>query len=305
LLALLCGGSGSAKFLRGLKQLANPALIVNVGDNYWFYGLYVCPDVDIITYEMADLLDESKGWGIRDDSFNALAQLGRYGLDTWFQLGDRDLATCLARTFLLGQGLRLTEISGRLARALGVRAAILPASDDYAPTLLETDVGLLHLQEFWVREGGRPRVRKVLYRTEGRPATEEALAALREARAVIIAPANPITSIGPILALEGIREALAHGQKKVIAVSPLRRGEAYSGPAAKLMRELGLEPSSATLARLYKGMLTHLLVDVEDEGLAVELRRAGIEVAVEDLTLDTANDSLRVARKCLEAIGEL
>lgn len=303
MLAVLSGGSGSAKLVRGLRQLGDFTLIVNVGDNYWFHGLYVCPDLDILMYELAGLLDRARGWGIRDDTFSALSQLQYYGLETWFRLGDRDLATCLARTYLLSRGETLTQVTAKLSGALGIAQRLLPASDEYVPTLLDTDQGLLHLQEFWVKRRGQPRVRRVIYGSEGRPASSEALEALRRAEAIIIPPANPVTSIAPILALSGMAEAMRG--KPVVAVSPFRGGEAFSGPAAKLLRELGLEVSPLTLLQLYKGLVTHLLIDSSDERLLPELQSRGIRAWATDLSMETEQASARVAGLCLQVLGEL
>jgi LPPG:FO 2-phospho-L-lactate transferase len=304
MIVALAGGSGSSKLLEGLYRLLGDSLtiIANVGDNYWYHGLYVCPDLDITTYALAGILDRARGWGVLHDTFHFMEQLAALGFESWFRLGDRDLAVSVIRTRLLREGLDLTSITSLIARRLGVGARILPASNEYAPTILDTEEGPLHLQEYWVKRRGQPRVRGVTYAIGSAKATGEAIEALQAAEGVVVCPGNPITSIGPIVAFEDIRRALREA-RRVVAVSPLIGQRAFSGPAAKLMQELGVPSTVVGLGGLYRDFVDVLLMDPVDEGLGRQVEEMGITPILEDITLNSPEDSVRVARRCLEIIG--
>lgn len=244
---VLAGGTGAAKFLRGLAQVVPEEdihVIVNVGDDTDVWGLHVSPDIDSVLYGLAGRLDTQRGWGLRDETFRCLEEMRAYGMPDWFRLGDRDLATHIARTELLRSGSTLSEVTARMAESLGVKAAILPASDDPVRTKVETVDGILAFQEFFVREHWQPDVRSVAYSgaTEA-SAPAAVLNSIRDSRLVIVAPSNPITSIGPILAIRDIRDALRCTRAEVVAISPLIGRAAFSGPAAKLMEACGYEVS--------------------------------------------------------------
>jgi LPPG:FO 2-phospho-L-lactate transferase len=305
---VLTGGTGGAKLIEGLAAEIDPAeltIICNSGDDSIFHGLYVAPDIDTVTYTLAGLSDSEKGWGIRDDTFAVLQQLRRLGMDTWFNLGDKDLATHIIRTRLLTEGLTLTEVTGRIRAALGVRATILPMSDDRVETRVVTPDGELSFQEFFVRERWAPAVESIRFVgvEQSRPAPG-VLEAIREAAAVIIAPSNPITSIDPILSVRGIRKALRQSAVPVAAISPIIGGAAVSGPADKLMAARGLEPSAFGVAQGYCDLLNRFIIDTEDGPLRGKIEALGIRVFESAIRMTTRDDKRRLARQVLALLAK-
>ncbi len=298
----LAGGTGSAKLLRGLARVGDDLTVVaNVGDNIWIYGVYVCPDVDIACYTLAGMADQTKGWGIAGDTFQVLAVLRSLGEETWFALGDRDLGTCLRRTKSLRDGATLTEAVDQERRALKVRQRVLPATDDPLETRIGTERGEIHLQEFWVKEGGRPAVKSVRYRGARRAKTSPAvLSAVKGADRVVVCPANPVTSIGPMLAIPGFREALSRTRARVSALSPMQGGAPFSGPAGKLMKACGLSQDSAGVARFYSGFLDAIVISEGDRGLRGEIESMGVECVASDTLISGPGVEQRLARELLE-----
>lgn len=298
----MAGGTGSAKLLRGLARLPiDLTVLANVGDNFWIYGAYVCPDVDIATYTLAGISGR-RGWGIAGDSFKVLRELSRLGEETWFRLGDRDLAACLARTEMLRKGMSLTEATEKLSESLGVGPAILPVTDDRVETRILTADGDLHLQEFWVRERGRPKVTRVRY--EGARAakpTFEVAAALSAADRVIVCPANPVTSVGPMLAVSGFRRLLREADARMVALSPMEGAGPFSGPAGKLLRATGTSPTSYGVARLYSDFLDCMVISEADALLGDRIRALGIECTAADTRMRGPADELRLARAMIKA----
>ncbi len=299
MITILTGGTGGAKFIRGMMEVVSPVemtIIGNTGDDCQVWGLHVSPDLDTIMYQLAGLLDEERGWGVQNDTFTCLATIGFYGEPTWFKLGDRDLATHLKRTLLLGRGWSLTEITAELCRSLGVGARLLPMSNDLVRTRLHTPQGTLSFQEYFVRERWQPEVMRVDYvgcaQARAAPGVVEAL---HETDGVIIAPSNPITSIGPILSIAEIRRALEETAAPVVAVSPLLGGRAVSGPAARLLVAQGYEASPRGLARFYSGLIDGLLLDESDAALAETIARQGIHVTVTRLLMTDRATSRAVA----------
>ena len=261
-------------------------VIVNVGDDTDVWGLHISPDIDSITYALAGKLDTLRGWGLVNETFRCLETIEAFGMPGWFRLGDQDLATHLTRTHLLRSGLSLSETVERMSKAMGVKARVLPATDDPVRTKVETPQGMLGFQEFFVREQWKPEVRSVSYAgaTEAR-APAVVLDSIRDAQLVIIAPSNPITSIGPILALHQVREALRCTRAEVIAISPLIGNAAVSGPAAKLMEACGYEVSPSGVARCYHDFLNNIVIDVRDGALASSIRYETIGVRVTNLLM--------------------
>lgn len=302
---VLAGGVGGARMAHGFAQVLPPedlTVIVNTGDDFEWHGLLVCPDLDTVMYTLAGIANPETGWGIAGDTWAALEMLGRYGGETWFRVGDRDLATHVYRTFLWRQGMRLSEITARLCRALGVGVAVWPMSDDPVRTMVETDEGLLPFQEYFVRRQCAPRVRG--FRWEGLerawPAPE-ARQALAGADLVVIAPSNPYVSIGPILALPGV-EALLRG-RKVVAVSPILGGRALKGPAAKMMAELGEAPSALGVAQRYRAFLQGFVLDRADAGLAPLVAAIGIRPYVTDTVILDPPARARLAEEILRWVA--
>ncbi len=271
-------------------------VVVNIGDDAEFWGLHVSPDIDSIVYALANRLDTGRGWGLKGETFHCLEEIERYGLPSWFQLGDRDLATHLARTSLLRSGLNLTHAVQSMASALGVKALILPASNDPVRSKIETSSGWLDFQEFFVREHCRPDVRSVTYTgASDARAPAEVIQSIREAKLVIVAPSNPITSIGPILAIRSIRDALRCTQAPVVAISPIINSAAVSGPAGKLMEACGFEVSPGGVARCYHDFLDAIVVDSADSAWAPAIRNTTIGVQVTDILMHDDQHAERLA----------
>ena len=299
----LAGGTGAANLLRGLATLIRPrelTVIGNTGDDAEIWGLHVSPDLDTVTYALAGRLDVARGWGLADETFQCLRAMATYGADTWFNLGDRDLATHLVRTRALRDA-PLSAVTARLAAGLGVAARILPMSDDPVRTMIRTPGGRLTFQEYFVREKALVEVTGVEYDGAGaaRPAPG-VVDAIRGADLVVVCPSNPVTSIGPILSVAGIAEALGATAAPVVGVSPIVGGAAVSGPAAALMRARGLKVSPLGVAAAYAPWLRRLLIAPSDEAQAAELERRGVEADVTDIMMPSREREIALARRVLE-----
>ena len=307
MIVVLSGGVGGSRFLQGLARAVPPeeiVAIVNTGDDEEFFGLYVSPDPDIVTYALAGLVDEERGWGMRGDTFRWLEAMRRFGNETWFQIGDRDLATHLYRTRRLREGATLSQVAAELAERLDVRARILPMSDDRVRTVVETEAGPLPFQRYLVQRQARDRVLAV--RFEGADAARPApgvLEALQAAEAILIAPSDPIASIGPILALPGVREALRSRRDRVAAISPIIAGRSLRPPTGELLAGLGSEVSAPGVARLYSDVARVFVLDRQDEALAPQVREFGLEPFVTDTVMRDAGAKEALARAALQALG--
>jgi LPPG:FO 2-phospho-L-lactate transferase len=265
--ALLAGGTGGAKLAAGVQEIAGEdlAVVVNTGDDVTMHGLRVCPDPDLVTYWLADQIDEERGWGIRDDTFTVSERLTQLGAPGWFQLSDCDLATCIYRTHFIAEGGTLTAAQAQIARALGVRARVLPMCEEPVTTRVRTPAGVRGLQEFLILDGGEAPIEGVEVDglEEARP-TAEALDALRTADAIVIGPSNPVISIGPILSVPGMREAIMEASAPVVAVSPFVAGHAVKGPTEAFMQAIGRPISAAGVASLFQGLIDGIVVDRDD-----------------------------------------
>ena len=307
MLTVLAGGVGAARFLQGLLAVhpfSDITVVSNVGDDCEFFGLHVSPDIDIVLYHLAGLADEEQGFGLRGDTYNTLDALSRFGYDTWFRLGDLDLATCITRTHLLRRGLTLSQATAEIVRALGVPAAVRPVTDDPLRTKLRLDSGLVDFQEWMVHRRAAGPVREVIFEgaERARPAPG-VLEAIAGARAVLLTPSNPFVSIAPILAVPGVREALRDTKAKVVAVSPIVGGAAIKGPAAEMLRDQGLEVSAASVARLYADFLDAMVIDDADAALAAEIEGMGLAVTVTDTIMSSMEKKAALARAVLQAAG--
>lgn len=303
MIVVLAGGVGAARFLEGVVQIAPPetiAAIVNTGDDMAFHGLYVSPDVDIVTYTLAGIIEPSQGWGIRGDTTNTLDMLTALGADTWFKLGDRDLAVHIRRTELLNSGWTLSQVSEAFRRALGVGIRVLPMSDDPVATEIQTPSGWIHFQRYLVQRRAQDEALGVRFVgiEAARPAPE-VLEAIRTAEAILIAPSNPIVSVGTILAVPGIRDAIITSRAPVAAVSPIVAGAPIKGPATPLMRAAKLEVSALGIARGYQGIIDALVIDEQDAALADSIRALGIEVAVTDTIMRGSTEKRNLAATAL------
>jgi len=278
MITVLTGGTGSVKLVRGLAaQNSEINVICNVGDNYWLYGLYVCPDIDTIIYGLADLLDYEKGWGIQKDTFGFLRQMEIFGEETWFKIGDRDAATHLIRTNMLKNGKNLSDITKWMCEKFAVEVKVIPVTDNSIETRITTNKGDLHLQEFWVKHRGRDKVEGIQYigADKARP-NPEAINAIHDSEMVIIAPGNPLTSIGPMLSIKGVRKELSKMKKKVVAVSPLIGNKAFSGPTAQYMEAAGIEVSAYGLAKMYSDVCSNIVIDSKDKILMKKIENLDI-----------------------------
>jgi LPPG:FO 2-phospho-L-lactate transferase len=304
LITVLAGGTGSVKLVRGLARLAKDMTVIsNVGDNIWLYGLYVCPDIDTIIYGLADLLDVERGWGIRGDSFECLTQLKKLGAPAWFSLGDRDLATHLLRTKMIKSGKSLSEVTEFMRDRYSVAARVIPATDSEVTTKVMTGRGEMHLQEFWVKQRGAPKVTGIRYDgADGAAANHEAIDAIRRSDAVIIAPANPVSSIGPIVALADLRKELTQNRTKVVAVSPLIGEKAVSGPAVKYMKALGLESSPVGVARFYSDFAGTFVISKGDHHLAPRIESLDMHVYETNITIKSRQDEIKLGRRVLSRV---
>lgn len=307
MIVVLAGGVGAARFLQGLVQVVPQnrlTVIVNTGDDRDFYGLHVSPDIDIVTYTLAGLVDETHGWGIRNDTNNAMQQLTAYGNDDWFLLGDRDLATHIHRTNLLKQGKTLSEVTENLRLHFGLAIRILPMTDQPVATHIQTPAGLLHFQEYMVKRHCADEVQDVLFvgASQARPAPG-VLDAIKDAEAILIAPSNPIVSIGSILAVPGIHDALHEASGMVVAISPIVGGAPIKGPADKLMSSLGIEVSPVGVARCYRDFLDVMVIDEQDAHLVSQIEDLGIPAVATNTIMHDLDAKATLARNVLEAAG--
>ena len=280
MITILAGGSGSVKMVRGFaSQRTDINVVTNVGDNYWLYGMYICPDIDTITYGLADLLDHDKGWGIKKDTFGFLRQMEIFGEETWFRIGDRDTATHLTRTNMLKNGKSLSYITKWMAEKFSIEIKILPVTDNTMETRIITDKGAMHLQEFWVKHRGLDEVKGIEYQgaEKVRP-NPDAMNAIHDSNLIVIAPGNPLTSIGPMLAIKGIRKELAKKKNKVVAISPIIGNSAISGPTGKYMEAAGIEVSALGVAKMYADVCSNIIIDTKDRMLTKKIESLNINV---------------------------
>ncbi|MBI4460294.1 MAG: 2-phospho-L-lactate transferase [Acidobacteria bacterium] len=310
MITVLAGGVGAAKFLEGLAAAMPPeriTVIVNTGDDAEFHGLHVSPDIDTVIYTLAGVVNREQGWGLAGDIYYCLEALGRLGAETWFRLGDRDLATHLRRTQRLREGATLSAATEELRQALGRAGKILPnifpMTDAPASTRLRTTAGALSFQEYFVKLRQEPEVLEADFSAAA--ASQPApgvLEAIQQAESVIIAPSNPILSIGPILAVPGVREALRTTNATVAAISPIVGGRALKGPADRILRSMGLEASPVAVAALYRDFLDVLVLDVQDAARAEEVAKLGIRAEVTDTIMSTPDAARRLAQVTLAAL---
>jgi LPPG:FO 2-phospho-L-lactate transferase len=297
MITVLAGGTGSIKLIRGLASLHRDLKVVsNVGDNIWHYGLYICPDIDTVIYGLAGMLDSRQGWGIKNDSFECLHQMQMLGEQTWFKLGDRDLATHLLRTIMLKNGKSLSYITEWMRKKYAVSTRIIPATDDPVETRVLTDRGEMHIQEFWVKHRAEPPVINITYKgAEKARINPKVIQAIRESKLIIIPPANPVSSIGPILAIRSLKKALVEERKKIVAVSPLIGNRAISGPAVKYMEAMKLPTSPFGVAENYSDFVTKFVISKNDADSSRKIERFGMKVYETDILMKTSDDENRLA----------
>jgi len=306
MIVLLAGGLGAARFLQGLVRVVEPkdiTVIVNTGDDVELHGLYISPDVDTITYTLAGLLDEARGWGVIGDTFHGLRVLKMLGHETWFNLGDRDLALHIHRTRLMRQGKTLSEVTASVTDSLDIATKVLPMSNDRVETRIVTNTGTLGFQEYLVKRGATDRVKAIEFvGIEAAQPPPGVIKALMDAQAIILAPSNPLISIGPILAIAGVRDALKETRAGIAAISPIVGGEALKGPAAGMMKDLGHEVSAYGVAKLYRDFLDIFVLDQVDDDQASQVEGLGIKAVPINTIMTGMEKKEALARTTLRAL---
>ncbi|MEM4576149.1 MAG: 2-phospho-L-lactate transferase [Candidatus Nezhaarchaeales archaeon] len=305
----LCGGVGAARFLQGLVQVVNPSnvtAIVNTGDDVEINGLIISPDIDIVIYHLAGIVDEERGWGIRGDNFNCLKSMERFGLETWFKLGDMDLATHIFRTYMLKRGFKLSEVTYAECKALGVTAKVLPMTDDKVTTMIKVNGKWVHFQDYMVKMACQGIIEGLCFaEAEKAKPAPGVLEALKEAGVIVIPPSNPIVSIKPILSIQGIKEAVERAEK-VVAISPIVGGRTIKGPADKLMAALGFEVSPRGVAEIYKGLIKYMVIDQVDAHYVDRIEQLGIKVGITNTIMKDLESKKMLADFTLKlALGSL
>jgi len=307
MITILTGGTGGAKLVWGLAQIVPPeqlTVIVNTGDDLNWWGLHVSPDLDSVLYALAGKLSRERGWGYEGDTFRCLERMNSLGADAWFQLGDLDLATHLLRTQLLSSGKTLTEATAELCRAMEVKVRLLPMSDDPVKTVVTTPAGDLSFQEYFVRERWKPKVTDVKFAgAEKSLSARGVLQSIIHSDLVLIAPSNPVTSIGPILAVPGVRDALKCTPAQVIAVSPIVCNDAVSGPAGAMLKMRAFEVSAAGVARCYADFLDVLIADLQDESTGRQIEAADVQAAFTNTIMKSDDDKIGLAKFALSTVS--
>jgi len=304
LIAALAGGVGAAKFLTGVTRLIREedlTVIVNTGDDIELFGLHISPDIDIIIYTLAGIVDEAKGWGIKGDTFRCLSMLQKHGLETWFGLGDRDLATHLYRTHRLRQNLTLTQITNEVCDVLNLKIKVLPMTNDKFETRVITKRGSMHFEEYLVREKAKDEIQGIEFvgATNAKP-SPGVFDTILNADTVVICPSNPIVSIGTILLVNGVRDALKRTNARVVGVSPIVDGLPIKGPADKMLRSSGVEVSAFGVAEFYSDFLDEFVIDVKDMREKNRIEKLGIKVKVTNTVMKCLEDRVALAKVVLE-----
>lgn len=306
MITLLAGGTGSVKLARGLSKTANELTVVsNIADNIWIHGLYICPDIDTIMYGLAGLLDKRRGWGVADDSFVFMEQMKRLEQDYWFKIGDKDLALHIVRTNFLKEGKSLSWITEWIRKKLSVSPVIIPASDDHFETRIETPIGDMHIQEYWVKHRAELDISNIRYKDiEQAIPSVKALEAIRNSDMIVIAPGNPISSIGPITSIRAIRKELSLKKEKVVAVSPLIGNAALSGPASKYMHAMGIESSPIGIASHYADVVSTLVISESDKEYENQIRNIGVNVYKTNIIMDNEQDEINLSNYILNLFNK-
>jgi len=304
----LAGGIGASKLLVGLSRAMDPrqlTIIINTGDDIVLHGLAISPDLDIVTYSLAGVVNPETGWGFCDETFRALDQLAAYGRPAWFHLGDRDLATHIHRTAMLREGATLSEAVESIRLAFGVQAKILPMSDQPVPTMIDTEQGWLHFQQYLVQQRAEPVVRNISFEgVERASPAPGVLESLKRAAVIVICPSNPLISIGPILAVPGVREALRRRRDDVVAVCPIVGGKSLKGPSDRMLAQLGFDVSASGVARMYQDICGTFLIDTVDAGERAAIEALGMKAIVCSTVMQTQEDKERLAGDALRPFVE-
>ena len=304
MITALAGGVGAARFLTGLLKIVKEddvSVIVNTGDDIEMFGLHISPDIDIVAYTLAGIVDEEKGWGIKGDTFQALEMLKKLGLETWFALGDRDFATHIFRTDLLKKGFTLSQATDEICHGLGLKVKLLPMTNDKFETRIKIEEGSIHFEEYFVKRRSSEKVLGVEFvGAESAKPSPKVIDSILNADVVIICPSNPIVSIGTILSVNGIRDALRKTSARVVGISPIVAGAPIKGPADKIMRGLGFEVSAFGVAKLYSDFLDTFVIDNLDAAEKSRIENLGIQVKTTNTIMKTLEDKVQLAKVVLE-----
>ena len=307
MITALAGGVGAARFLTGLVSLVKEedvSVIVNTGDDIGMFGLHISPDIDIVTYTLAGIVDDEKGWGIKGDTFQCLEMIKKLGLETWFSLGDNDLATHIFRTNLLNKGLTLSQITDQIRQTMGLKVNIIPMTNEKFETWIKIKEGLVHFEEYLVKNHAEDEVLGVEFVGEAGAAhvkpAPKVIDSIINAERIVICPSNPVVSIGTILSVEGVRDALKKTDAKVVGVSPIVSGAPIKGPADKLLRGLGFEVSAFSVAELYADFLDTFVIDTRDAEEKCRIEQLGIKVKVTNTIMKSLEDKVHLAKIVLE-----
>ena len=305
MITLIAGGTGSVKLARGLSKVTdNLTVIANVADNIWLHGLYICPDIDTVTYGLSGLLDKSRGWGVIDDSFVFMEQMNKLGQDYWFKIGDKDLALHTIRTRFINEGRPLSWITEWVRKRLSISTVILPASDQHFETRIKTSVGEMHIQEYWVKNHAELDILNIRYEgIEQADPNPKTLEAIRNSDMIVIAPGNPISSIGPITSMPSIRKELELRKKEVIAVSPIIGNQALSGPASKYLEVMGIESSPAGIASYYSDISSNLVISESDIDYEKQIQNYGVDVYKTDIIMENEQDEIKLSNHILKLLN--
>lgn len=305
MITLIAGGTGSVKLARGLSKATEDLVIVsNIADNIWLHGLYVCPDIDTVVYGLSSLLDKTRGWGVINESFVFMEQMRRLGQDYWFRIGDKDLALHVVRTHFLNEGKSLSWVTEWMRKKLSISTVILPASDDHFETRIETPVGEMHIQEYWVKNHAELDILNITYHgIEKAVPSPQALHAIRNSDMIVIAPGNPISSIGPITSIPSIRKELKLKKKKVFAVSPIIGNQAFSGPASKYLLAMGIESSPAGIASHYSNIASNLVISESDKDYENRIQNYGVNVYKTNIFMQNERDEIRLSNYILKTFS--
>ncbi|MGD1836184.1 MAG: 2-phospho-L-lactate transferase [Nitrososphaeraceae archaeon] len=306
MITIIAGGTGSVKLVRGLSKCTKKlSVIVNVGDNFWWNGLYICPDIDTITYGLSNLLDKEKGWGINDDSFNFLKFMEKIGEETWFKVGDKDLVIHIVRTNLLKRGVRLAEITKFIAqKKMGITIPIVPITNDHIETRIKTDKNDMHIQDFWVKHNGKKKVKDIYYKNiKNSKSNIEAINLLKKSSLIVIAPGNPVTSIGPIIELKDFREEMIKQKNKIIAISPIIGKKVISGPAGKYMKAKKIENSAYGIAKWYSKFLDEIIIDYKDHNIVNKINELDIKTTLTNIIMKDELEEIKLSKIVLNKLN--
>lgn len=298
LITVLAGGTGSIKLIRGLNSITSKLfIIVNVGDNFWLHGLYICPDIDTTIYGLAGILDKKRGWGIKADSFDFIKNMKKLDQDSWFKIGDKDLVTHIIRTKLINEGLSLSQATRYICRKYRISNDVIPATDTPVETRIVTNRGDLNIQDFWVKFKGKPMVHDVYYKNvENAKLNKEVIQALRSSRSIIIAPGNPVSSIGPIISIKTVHKELISNKDKIISISPIIGRKPISGPAGKYLKSKKIEISPLGIANFYSKFISKFVIHNSDLDFADSIMNTNVKPYNTNIIMRNQRDEVNLAK---------